>query len=175
MSRTQDLINQIKQITVEIRDIKKRKRYNIDQDKGNDISNVYNHTPNGLLQERHEEHDEGVVHYDNNGQTVLPRPDSTNSRAHYAPTPLLPEEVSTASLPPPPELHPSSPSNGSPSKPTSKIPPWSNEPDDPESPGNEGDNAGGVVGLPWMTTKGTPSGGDESAVAPADNDKKVGV
>ena len=176
MSRTQDLIDQIKQITIEIRDIKeRRKRYIIDQDNVNDTSSVHNHKQNDLLRGRHEGHDEDAVHCDDNRQIVHPLPDSKHNQERYAPTPLPPEEGSIASPPLPPELHPSSPSNGSPLKPTSKSSPWSNGPSDPESPGNEGDNAGGVVDLPWTTTKGTPSGGDESIVAPADDDKKAGV
>ena len=175
MSRTCDLIDQIKQITIEIRDIKERKKNKVDSSKVQNTINVRNRTLSGPLQEGHEEHDEDDVHYTNSIQIVLLPLGNRSNQTHCAPTQSLLEEGSTASPSPPPLNHPSSLSSGSPSKPTSKIPPWSNEPDNPESPGNEGDNAGGVVGLPWTTTKGTPSGGDESAAVPDDDDRKAGV
>ena len=175
MSRTQDLVDQIKQITIEIRDIKGKKQDNIDIKKRTSTINTRNHKRSDPLQECHEEHDEDVEHYIYSEQTVHQLPDSKHNLVHYAPTPLPPEEEPTSSLPWPPVLHPSSPSNGSPAKPTSKRLPWSEMPNDPESPGNEEDNAGRVDGLPWTTTNGIPSGGDESVVCPADDDKKAGV
>jgi len=174
LSRTQDLINQIRQITIEIRDIKRRKQDNINSKETINTVNIHNHKLSDPLQECHEEHDEDVGYYVYNAQTVHPLLDNTNTLTHYAPTPLPPEGVPTSWPPWPPEPHPSSPNSGSPSKPTSKTPPWSNEPADPESPGNEGDNAGGVVGLLWTTTNGTPSGGNESVANPNIDDKKVG-
>jgi len=64
LSQTQDLVNQIKQITIKICDIKdRRKRHNIDVRKTNSTINVRNHRQSGLLQECHEEHDEGDVYY----------------------------------------------------------------------------------------------------------------
>ena len=64
MSRTQDLIDQIKQITIEICDIKDRRRKDIDFKKDKSTINVHNHNWSDLLQECHEEHDEDDVHYE---------------------------------------------------------------------------------------------------------------
>ena len=66
MSRTRDLIDQIKQITIEIRDIKDRRKPKIDSSEELRTVNVRNHTLSGPLQEGHEEHDEDNVHYESN-------------------------------------------------------------------------------------------------------------
>jgi len=163
VSRMRDLVDQIKQITIEIRDIKERRKINVDSSKVSNTINVHNHTLSGPLQEGHEEHDEDDVHYENSIRTVHPQPRSKNNRTHYVPaqypTPIEP----TASPPLPPELHPSSPSNGNPVKPVSSTTPWSKRPNDLESSGNEGDNVGGVVDLLCMTY-GMTSGGVNDAV-----------
>jgi len=61
-----DLVDQIKQITIEICDIKERKKTKIDSSKVQNTINVRNHTLSGPLQEGHEEHDEGGIRYENN-------------------------------------------------------------------------------------------------------------
>ena len=167
VSRTRDLVDQIKQITIEICDIKERKKTKIDSSKEVNTINVRNHTLSGPLQEGHEEHDESDVHYEDSKQTVHQSPHSTNNRRRYVPT-QYPTPIGPTSLPPlPPELHPSSPSNESPVKLASSTTPWSKKPNDPASPGNEGDNAGGVVDL-LCTTNGTTSGGVNDVVPCAD-------
>ena len=165
MSRTRDLVDQIKQITIEIRDIKTRSK-NISLGGTNTI-NVHNHTENDPLQVGHEEHDEDVVHYDDNIRSVHQSPRSKNNQEHCAPAQYPTPTESTSSPPPPPELHPSSLSSGNPVKPVSSTTPWSKRPNDPASPGNEGDNVGGVVDL-LCTTNGTTSGGVNDAVPCAD-------
>jgi len=64
LSRTRDLVDQIKQITIEICDIKERKRIIVNSSKVSSTVNVHNHTLSGPLQEGHAEHDESGVHYD---------------------------------------------------------------------------------------------------------------
>jgi len=80
LSRTQDLVKQIKEITIEIRDIKERKKHKINSiSKSYDTINVRNHKRNGPLQEGHEEHDEDDVHYESSAQSDLLLLDNTNS------------------------------------------------------------------------------------------------
>jgi len=64
MSRTQVLVDQIKQITIEICDIKNKKRNNIGIMHSNNTFNVHNHKQSDPLQRCHEEHDEDDVHYE---------------------------------------------------------------------------------------------------------------
>jgi len=64
LSRTRDLVDQIKQITIEIRDIKERRKTKIDLAKVSNTINVHNRTQNGPLQDGHVEHDEDDVHYE---------------------------------------------------------------------------------------------------------------
>jgi len=70
LSRTQDLINQIKQITVEIRDIKRRKQDNIGIKSTINTVNVHSHRQDDPLPKCHKEHDEDVVHYEDSEKTV---------------------------------------------------------------------------------------------------------
>jgi len=174
VSQTQDLVDQIKQITIEIRDIKDKKKSNIDfRETTSSTINVHNHTLSGPLQEGHEEHDEDDIRYEDSIRTVHLVPDNTYTQEHCAPTQYPSPEEPTASLPPFPELHPSSPSNGNPAKPVSSTTPWSKSPNDPGSPGNEGDNVGGVVDL-LCTTNGTTSG-SANDVDPCADCRKAGV
>ena len=154
VSRTRDLIDQIKQITIEIRDIKERKKNKIELALVSSTINVHNHTWNGPLQEGHVEHDEGDVHYEDNIQSVPQLPRSRNNRTRYVPTQSLLAKGSTSSQSPHPRDHPSLPSNGSPSTLTSKTPPWSTSPNDPESPVIEGGNVAEdkETDPPWKTT-----------------------
>jgi len=173
VSRTRDLVDQIKQITIEIRDIKEKKKNKINSmDKTTNTINVHNHTMSGPLQEGHEVHDEDGGHYDDSKQTGRQLPRSMYNQKRYALVqyPTIKEPISSPPLPP--ELHPSSPNSESPSRPASLTTPWSKKPIDPESPGNEGDNAGGVVDLLW-TTKGMTSGGASDA-DPNDECRKAG-
>jgi len=172
LSRTHTLVEQIKQITIEIRDIKEKNKFNTKKVKN--TFSVHNRTWNGRLQEGHEEHDEHDVHYEGNIQTAHPAPDNMCNQEHCAPAQYPIPIVSTSSTPLPPELHPSSPSSGNPVKPVLSTTPWSKKPIDPESPANEGDNIGGVVGLPWTTTNGMTSGSANDD-DPCAVDKKEGV
>jgi len=165
MSRTRDLIDQIKQITIEIRDIKERSKNKIDSSEVSNTINVHNHTLSGPLQDDHAEHDEDDVRYEDNIRNGHPQLYSMYNRTRYAPVQYPIPIVSTSSPPLPPELHPSSPSNGNPVKPVSSTTPWSKKPIDPESPGNEGDNVGGVMGDLLCGTNGMTSG-DASDVGP---------
>ena len=129
--------------------------------------NVRNHIGSGLLQEGHEEHDNYDVHYEDSKQTVHLSPRSTNNQRGCVPT-QYPTPIESTALPPlPPELHPSSPSSGNPVRPVLSMTPWSKRPNDPVSPGNEGDNVGGVVDL-LCTTNGMTSGGVNDVVPCAD-------
>ena len=165
MSRTSDLINQIKQITIELRDIKTRNHVN--SSKVSNTVNVHNRTENGPLQVGHEAHDEDDVHYDDSIRNVHQPLHSRYNQERCAPTQYPTPIESTSSPPLPPELHPSPPSNGNPAKPVSSTTPWSRRPNIPESPGNEEDNVGGVVDL-LCTTNGTTSGDVNDAVPCAD-------
>jgi len=71
MSRTQDLINQIKQITIEICDIKNRKKV-MDKIETRTTStfNVHNHYKSDPLQKCHEEHDVYDIHYKDSTRIV---------------------------------------------------------------------------------------------------------
>jgi len=165
LSRTRDLVDQIKQITIEIRDIKERKKHRIDSSRITNTINVRNHTQSGPLQGGHEEHDKDDVHYEYSIQSDHQLPGSKSTQRHYAPAQYPSPIVSTSLPPPPPELHPSLPSNENPVKPVSSTTPWSKRPNDPGSPANEGDNVGGVMGVPLCTTNGMTSG-DEIDVGP---------
>jgi len=129
-----------------------------------DTINVRNHKPNGPLQECHEEHDEDGVHYENSTQIIHPPPRSKSNQVHY-----------TSSHPPLPELHPSSPSNGSPSELTSMTPPWLTLPIGPKSPENEGGNVAEdeEIDPPWkmMVNSSCVATGD----GPGAECKKAGV
>ena len=174
MSRTRDLVDQINLITIEIRDIKERRKTKIDSARGvTSTFNVRNHILSGPLQEGHEEHDENGIHYDGSTQTVHPLPRNAHNQEHCAPTQYPTPTEPIASPPLPPELHPSSPSNGNPVKPVSSTTPWSKRPNVSVSLGNEGDNVGGVVDL-LCTMNGTTSG-DVNDVGPCDDCKKEGV
>ena len=152
VSRTRDLVDQIKQITIEIRDIKERRRAKIDSSKVAKTINAHSHIPNGPLQEGHEEHDEDGVHYKNNIRIDHPLPGNRNNQIHCVPTQYLPAEGSTASQSLPPQDHPSLPSNGSPSTPTSMTPPCSTSPSNPKSPENrEGNVVEDEETAPWKT------------------------
>ena len=168
MSRTRDLVDQINQITIEIHDIKERRKNKINSSRGaTSTFNVHNHILSGPLQEGHEEHDENGIHYDGSIRTDHLLPRNAHSQERCAPTQYPTPTGPTASPPLPPELHPSSPSSGNPVKPVSSMTPWSKKPNDSVSPGNEGDNVGGVVDL-LCTTNGTTSGG-VSDVGPCDD------
>jgi len=80
VSRTQDLVDQIKQITIEIRDIKERRKNKINSSNVQNTFNVHNRIRNGPLQEGHEEHDEDDVHYDDSKQNDHQLLDNTNSQ-----------------------------------------------------------------------------------------------
>ena len=159
MSQTRDLVDQIKQITIEIRDIKERNKIKIDSQEVSNTINDHNHILSGPLQDGHVEHDEDDVHYEDNIRNVHRQPRSMSNRIRYALTQYPSPTISTSSPLPPPELHPSSPSNGNPVKPVSSTTPWSKRPNDPGSPANEGDNVGGVMGDLLCGTNGTTSGG----------------
>jgi len=124
---------QIKEITIEIRDIKDRRKHSNHLENKTNI-NVRNYTLSGPLQEGHAKHDEGGVHYEDSVQTVHLLPDNMYSPEHCAliqcPSPKEPN-ASPLLLP---ELHPSSPSNETWSKPPSKKLPSSKSPNSPESP-----------------------------------------
>jgi len=158
VSRTRDLVNQIKQITIEIRDIKERSRNKIDSQKVSNTVSVRNHTLSGPLQDDHAGHDEGDVHYEGSIQSVHQQPYNTYTRTCYAPVQYPIPIGSTSSPPPLPELHPSSPSNGNPVKPVSSTTPWSKKPNDSGSPEIVGDNVGGVRGNLLCGTNGMTSG-----------------
>ena len=167
VSRTRDLVDQIKQITIEIRDIKERRNIKIDSSKVASTINARNHTLSDLLQDGHEGHDEGDVHYEDNIQNVHQLPRSRNNQRRYVPT-QHPTPIVSTSLPPlPPELHPSSPSSENPVKPVSSTTPWSEKPNDPGFPENEGDNVGERGDL-LCTTSGTTSGSVNDVVPCAD-------
>ena len=176
MSRTQDLVDQIKQITIEIRDIKERRKLKINSSIVSNTINVHNHTRNGPLQEGYEEHDEDGVHYKNSIQSDHQSPCSKNTQEHCVPTQSLPATRSTSSQLPLPLNHPSLPSNGSPSTPTSKIPPWLTSPDDPEFPeigeGNVAEDE--ETDPPWKTMVNSSSF-VESDDVPGAECKKEGV
>ena len=144
MSRTQDLINQIKQMTVEIHDIKTRNKIKMDSSTRTNIqeetTNVHNRIRNGPLQTSHEKHDEDDIHYVHSIRSVHLVPDNMNNLEHYAPTQCPVPEESTASSPPPLAIHPSLPNRRTPSSSPSRKRPESMSPNDPESPGNEGGN-----------------------------------
>jgi len=72
LSRAQDLLNQIKQITIGIHDIKDKRKDNIGINRISNTFNVRSHILNGPLQEHHEEHDEDGVHYKDNIGTNHP-------------------------------------------------------------------------------------------------------
>ena len=166
-------VDQIKQITIEIHDIKERKRNKINSSMVQNTVNVRNHISNGPLQEDHGKHDESGIRYKDNTQTVHPVPDSESTQEHCALTQYPVPTGPTASPPLPPELHFSSPSSGNPVKPVSSTTPWSKRPNDPVSPGNEGDNIGGVVDLPCTTNRMTS--GDVNDVGPCNECRKAGV
>jgi len=147
VSRTRDLVDQIKQITIEIRDIKRRSKNKINSAEVSSTISVHNHTLSGPLQVGHEEHDEDDVHYEDSTQSDHQQPGNKYNRTRYVPTQYPTPTVSTSSPPLPPELHPSSSSNGNPVKPVSSTTPWSKKPNDPESPEIVGDNVGGVMGV----------------------------
>ena len=165
LSRTRDLVDQIKQITIEIRDIKERNKNKIDSQEVPNTISVRNHILSGPLPDDHEGHEQDGVHYEDSIRSVHQQPHSMYTRTHYVPTQYPSPTISTSSLLLPPELHPSSPSNGNPVKPVSSTTPWSKRSNDPESPANEGDNVGGVRGDLLCGTNGTTSG-DASDVGP---------
>jgi len=154
VSRTQDLVLQIKQITVEIRDIKKRKKEKHFKFKGRTSTfRTRNHTGNDPLQEGHVKHDEGDVHYEDNEQNVHLVPDNMNILEHCVPT-QYPSPVEPIISPPPcPEPHPSSLDNGTPEEIPSRKLRWSKSPNGPESPGIVEGNADEESDLPWSNTK----------------------
>ena len=168
LSRTRDLVDQIKKITIEIRDIKERKKSKINSAEGTTSTiSVHNHKLSDPLQEGHEGHDEHDIHYNGSKQNVHQLPRNVHNQEHYAPT-QYPTPIGPIASPPlPPELHPSSPSNGNPVKPVSSTTPWSNGLTASAYPENEGDNVGGVVDL-LCTTNGTTSGGVND-VGPCDD------
>jgi len=115
VSRTRDLVDQIKQITIEICDIKNKKKTKIVlEDRSTSTFNVHNHTLSGHLQECHVKHDEGDVHYEDSILIVHPVPDSMHTLEHCAPTQCPSPTKPIASPPPPPEPHPSLPGSGIP-------------------------------------------------------------
>jgi len=131
VSRTRDLVDQINMITIEIRDIKERKKTKVNSAEGTKGTfNVRNHILSGPLQEGHGEHDENGIHYDDSTQTVHPLPRNVYNPEHCAPAQYPTPTGPTASPPLPPELHPSSPSSGNPAKPVSSTTPWSKKPND---------------------------------------------
>jgi len=165
LSRTRDLVNQIKQITIEIRDIKERSRNKIDSQEVSNTINVRNHILSGPLPDDREEHEQDGVHYADNIRNNHPQPHNRYTQTHCVPT-QYPIPTRSTSLPPlPPELHPSSPSNGNPVKPVSSTTPWSKKPNDSGSPEIVGDNVGGVRGNLLCGTNGMTSG-DASDVGP---------
>jgi len=171
-----DLVDQIKQITIEIRDIKERKKtkvYSTSTDYN--TINVRNHSPSGSLQGGHEGHDEDDVHYEDSTRIDLQLLGNKNNQAHCAPTQSLPAKGSTSLHPLPPEDHPSLPSNENPSTPPSTTPPWSTSPDGPKSPEIEGGNVDGDEEnvLPSRTM--VRSSGDRFGGKPDAECKKEGV
>jgi len=160
-----DLVDQIKQITIEIRDIKERNKNKIDYQKVSNTVSVHNHTRSGPLQDGHAGHDEDDVHYEDSTRTDHRLPGSKYNRTRYAPVQYPIPTISTSSTPLPPELHPSSPSSGNPAKPVSSTTPWSTKPNEYGSPEIVGDNVGGVMGDLLCGTNGTTSG-DASDVGP---------
>ena len=165
MSRTRDLVDQIKQITIEIRDIKERNKAKYNSQEVPNTFSAHNRIQNDPLQDGHAGHDEDDVHYEDSIQSVHPQPRNRYTRTHYVPTQYPSPTVSTSSTPLPPELHPSSPSSGNPVKPVSSTTPWSKKPNDSGSPEIVGDNVGGVMGDLLCGTNGTTSG-DASDVGP---------
>jgi len=83
VSRTQDLINQIKQISTEICDIKTRNKIKINSLMEGIIqessTNAHNHIQYDPLQICHETHDEDDEHYDHSIQSIHLVPDNMNN------------------------------------------------------------------------------------------------
>ena len=149
MSQTQDLISQIKQITIEICDIKERR----------ELKSYFNNDTNTNMTTRHhdrreahkksdlpplsgEEGDDRSKHYDYSKRIYHPQHNSCCIQGHCAPTQCPSPAKSTAWLPPHPEHHPSSPDNETPEVKTSRSSPWSGELNDPESPDGAASNVG---------------------------------
>jgi len=173
LSRTRDLVDQIKQITIEIRDIKERRKNKINFTSTNyDTINVHSHSPSDSLQEGHEEHDEDGVHYGDSIQNNRPVPDNTYILEHCAPAQCPSPTEPTASPPLPPELHPSSPSSEIPVKTPSTKLLWSKSPSGPESPGIVEGNAVEEGDPPWNNTNSSWNNGGDDVGAPC---KKAGV
>jgi len=172
MSRTHDLVKQIKQITIEIHDIKEKRKKTIDSKQCSNTINVHNHTLSGLLQEGHAKHDKDGIYYKDSKQTVHPAPDSKNTQEHCVPTQCPSPTKPIASPPPPPELHPSSLGSGNPSKLPSRKLLWSKSPNGPESPGIMEGNADEEGDPPWTRTNPSCDGSSNDADAEC---RKVGV
>jgi len=172
LSRTHDLVLQIKQITVKIHDIKNRKKENqINSKLDNGTFSVHNHIGNGPLQEGHVKHDEDDVCYEDSVQSVHPVLDNKNSQEHCVLTqcPSLTTPTALPSLPP--ELHPSSPNSGIPEGTPSRKLRWSKLPNVPESPGIVEGNAVEKGDPPWSNTKPSWSGTGDNIDEPC---KKAG-
>ena len=147
------MVNQIKQITIEIRDIKDKRKRNIDFKRTKNTINVRNHTLSDPLQEGHEEHDEDGIHYEDSIQIAHLAPDNTYTPEHCVPTQCPSPREPTASPPLPPELHPSSPDSETPEGIPSRKLRWSKSPSGPESPGIVEGNADEEGDPPWSKTK----------------------
>jgi len=157
LSQTQDLIYQIKQITVEIHDIKARNKSKMNSSMKTSIqetTNIHNRILNTPLQTSHGKHDEDDEHYVHNKQSGPPVLDSRNNLEHCAPIQYPAPRAPTASSPSPLATHPSSPNRRTPACSPSMRWYKSRPPNDPKFPGNEGDNVDSSCDSPWTRTNG---------------------
>jgi len=103
MSQTHELISKVEQITIEIYDIKDKK-------KASPLiiaySKLHNHKDYDPLQRHHEEHDKGSEHYIHSIESDHPPPDSKNTQGHCVPLQCLSPKKSTLSPALPPPIHP---------------------------------------------------------------------
>jgi len=174
VSQTQDLLIQIKQITAEIHDIKRR---NQSKKSYSSISSTNTHSRNGSdpLQECHEEHDKDGKHYEDSVETAHQLLDSNYNQVCCVPTQYPPEEGPTSSPLLPPEYHCSALSSGTPAKPPSKTSPWTTSPNDCAFAESKACISGVRVDSPSMMLTGTTSGknnGDETGDKPGTADRK---
>jgi len=93
VSQTQILVDQIKQISIKICDIKEKTRI---KSKSKRSTNTHNHILNDPPPLCGEGCDEDNVHYEDNIQSNHLSPHNRNNQKCYVPTPPLPEEESSA-------------------------------------------------------------------------------
>lgn len=176
MSRTQDLIKQIKHITIEIRDIKARNKIKLYSNTNTTTrrqSRTEAHNTNDHLPSSDEGDDDHSEHYNYNKPSSLPEPDSKCIQKGCAPIQCPAPTRSIAWTPPHSSHHLSLPNDGTSGETPSTKPPWSGGLNDPESPGNEGNNAvEEVCSLSVTSTNPSWSGAGDNKSVPC---RKEGV